>query len=192
VAASYSNIQWHEGNVWSGEGNINEDPVFLGSGDHPYQLTAGSPCIDMGNPDITGLHLPPDDLMGNIRIWGGGNPFYPVIDMGAYEFGSVGVGIPGLKFQVPGFRLELFPNPVSTTAVVKYVIPDANCQLPIANSVDIRMYDLRGVHVQTIFSATQLPGEYSVEFDFSGLPVGIYLVNIQVGDEGLSKILVKQ
>ena len=34
---------------WTGEGNLDEDPLFAGGGH--YNLTAESPCIDAGDPD---------------------------------------------------------------------------------------------------------------------------------------------
>ena len=76
-AATYSCIGLTSG-VFTGEGNINADPLFVGSGD--YHLGSGSPCIDTGDPDFTG---PPSiDLDGNSRIASS------VVDMGAYEYGS--------------------------------------------------------------------------------------------------------
>jgi len=86
---SYSNIQ----GGWQGEGNINEDPQFVGSGDHPYALSDGSPCIDAGIPDTNGLNLPPWDIIGNVRVWDGDGDGVAIVDMGAYEYGSVPVGI---------------------------------------------------------------------------------------------------
>jgi predicted outer membrane repeat protein len=68
--------------IW-GEGSINEDPLFEGIGDHPYALSLGSPCIDAGNPDTTGLSLPQWDVIGNQRIWDGDGNGTEIIDMGA-------------------------------------------------------------------------------------------------------------
>lgn len=69
-SVTFSDIQ----NGYSGEGNINVDPHFLGSGS--YYLTIGSPCIDIGTP--TGA--PNTDIEGISRPQGNG------YDMGAYEF----------------------------------------------------------------------------------------------------------
>ncbi|MDO9576253.1 MAG: PKD domain-containing protein [Candidatus Cloacimonadales bacterium] len=60
--------------------NIDQDPLFIGMGDHPFTLAEYSPCIDAGTPDTTGLYLPDFDLAGNPRIYN------DIIDMGAYEF----------------------------------------------------------------------------------------------------------
>ena len=48
---------------YAGEGNIDDDPMFIGTGDDPYALTwsnfpandtTKSPCIDSGDPDLNG------------------------------------------------------------------------------------------------------------------------------------------
>ena len=67
---TYSDIQ----GGYTGTGNINADPLFVGGGD--YHLTAGSPCIDTG----TSSGAPATDLEGSPRPLGAG------YDMGAYEF----------------------------------------------------------------------------------------------------------
>lgn len=83
VAVTYSVI---EGD-YVGDGNIDADPLFVGSGDHPYSIGAGSPCIDAGNGDVA----PATDYIGNARYddpavanTGTGTPAYS--DIGAYEY----------------------------------------------------------------------------------------------------------
>jgi hypothetical protein len=76
ASVTYSNVQ----GGFSGEGNIDADPLF-GSGS--LALTIGSPCIDTGdNGVVTGDH----DLAGNPRIVDGNGDGVAVVDMGAYEF----------------------------------------------------------------------------------------------------------
>ncbi len=48
-----------------------------------YQLSPGSACINVGNPNTTSLNLPLYDLAGSLRIK------QNHIDIGAYEFGDV-------------------------------------------------------------------------------------------------------
>lgn len=84
---------------WSGEGNIDADPLFvdpdgtddiLGTADDNLRLLAGSPCIDSG---LT-LTLPATDKDGHRRAIDDpatsdrGLGFAEIVDMGAYEFGS--------------------------------------------------------------------------------------------------------
>jgi parallel beta-helix repeat protein/predicted outer membrane repeat protein len=47
VFVSYSDIK----GGWIGEGNIDEDPLFVLAGKRDYRLLWESPCIDTGNPD---------------------------------------------------------------------------------------------------------------------------------------------
>ena len=59
---------------------ITSNPMFDGSGEHPYQLTGLSGCLNSADPDTSLTCLPPYDLAGNPRIYGNR------VDIGAYEF----------------------------------------------------------------------------------------------------------
>lgn len=63
----------------SGTGNISKDPLFVNATNGDYRLRDGSPCINAGTSDTSGLNLSPTDLTGNPRI------YKERIDMGAYE-----------------------------------------------------------------------------------------------------------
>jgi hypothetical protein len=67
---TYSDIQ----GGWTGTGNIDADPQFIGGDD--YRLLVSSPCIDAG----TALGAPMNDRDDNPRPAGG------AYDMGAYEY----------------------------------------------------------------------------------------------------------
>ena len=64
-------------------GNFSLDPKFIGSGDHPYNLLASSPCINTGTYDTASLNLPEFDLTGSPRIY---NYCSQIVDIGAYEY----------------------------------------------------------------------------------------------------------
>jgi len=65
------------------DGNlIDEDPMFIGTGEHPYQLTENSPAIDRGPFNVT--YLDSIDLAGNQRISNGR------VDIGAFEYQQTG------------------------------------------------------------------------------------------------------
>ncbi|MEE8156214.1 MAG: right-handed parallel beta-helix repeat-containing protein [Phycisphaerales bacterium] len=122
---SYSDIE----DGWPGTGNIDDDPLFFNIAMGDYHLTAGSPCIDKGNPN--GNIIPPDtfdldgdgstaeatpDLDLNNRIADGTENFGLIVDMGVYEFpaccpwdleDSGGVGAADLLILLAGWG----PNP---------------------------------------------------------------------------------
>jgi len=58
---------------FSGTGNIDEDPLFVGGGD--FHITSGSPCVDKGTD--AGVY---DDMDGDVR------PYLTGYDMGADEY----------------------------------------------------------------------------------------------------------
>ena len=60
---------------WSGEGNIDADPLFIS--DRNYHLRPGSPCIDAGTD--AGVYT---DIDGQSRPWGAG------FDMGSDELST--------------------------------------------------------------------------------------------------------
>ena len=79
---SHSDVQ----GGFSGTGNFNADPLFVNQSAGNLHLTAGSPCIDTAMPvDPGGLTPLAIDLDGGKRTIG------PAPDMGAYEYGNVGV-----------------------------------------------------------------------------------------------------
>ncbi|MDY6972807.1 MAG: right-handed parallel beta-helix repeat-containing protein [Thermodesulfobacteriota bacterium] len=71
LAVTYSDIQ----GGYSGQGNIDSDPLFVDSSNGDYHIALGSPCIDTG----TYSGAPVTDIEGNTR------PYGNAIDMGAYE-----------------------------------------------------------------------------------------------------------
>ncbi len=58
--------------------NIDLDPLFTGSGNHPFQLQDSSPCINIADSTAFDSGEFPLDLAGNPRI-------ETLLDMGAYE-----------------------------------------------------------------------------------------------------------
>jgi hypothetical protein len=65
------------------QNNLDTDPMFTGTGSHPFSLRPNSPCVNQGKPDMSALDVPVTDLAGNPRI---DNTCLNRIDMGAYEY----------------------------------------------------------------------------------------------------------
>ena len=176
ITISYSDIEGGETGIVTNnngtvnwlEGNINEDPLFVGIGEHPYSLFANSPCIDAGIPDTTGLNLPEYDLAGNPRIFG------DRIDMGAYEWQGVYVTqnlIPNTQYQ-----LSNYPNPFNPTTTISFSIQEES-------NVDLSIYNIKGQKIKSLLSDQISSGEHSIVWDgedFTGKKVGsgVYLYKL--------------
>ena len=151
---TYSDIQ----GGCEGEGNIDEDPLYTGTGDHPFMLQDLSPCVNVGIPDTTGLNLPEFDLAGNPRIYGGR------IDMGAYG-GPNAIGWPfvglddNIIVQTPEvFLHQNYPNPFNPTTTINY-------SLKQNSKVSLNVYNIKGQKVKQLISEQLLTGQHSVVWD---------------------------
>jgi hypothetical protein len=90
--AGSSGLGWIGGSYLDGGGNIDDDPKFI-SYVHPnaapttdgnLRLNGNSPVIEAGdNTFIAGVLT---DLAGETRIMDGDGDYFPIVDMGAYEY----------------------------------------------------------------------------------------------------------
>ena len=81
LVVTFSNVQ----GGFVGEGNIDDDPLFVDPAGGDYHLSPGSPCIDTGDPAFV-PRLGETDVDGQKRVWNGR------VDMGSDEFGSFAFG----------------------------------------------------------------------------------------------------
>jgi parallel beta-helix repeat protein len=186
VAISYSDIQdGEDGIVISGtgildwqEGNINEDPMFVMSGDHPYQINDYSPCIDAGTPDTTGLYIPELDLAGNPRFVNNR------IDMGAYEWNML-VDVEEPVFdETETAKVSIYPNPVVSTATL-------SGQFTSSETVNICIFNTTGSCLKSWEFKNQKTDQQEFTLDLNELPPGIYFLRLQAGNEVATKKIVK-
>lgn len=157
-----------------GDHNITSDPMFLGSGDDLFSLAAGSPCIDIGTPDTTGMGLPPYDLVSNIRVWDGLGGGTAIIDMGAYEYGApVWVGIDDIASpkSTMGMDLKLFPNPAREWI-------NLGIENTVAKRIKVDIYSLNGRKVKSLADINMQSGNANTLLYLGDLPPGIYFIRI--------------
>lgn len=148
---------------------LNSDPNFLDPMNGNYQLGSGSPCIDMGIPDTTGLNLPDYDLAGNPRLTN------RRVDIGAFEY-NPGSDITDISAVKISYRLEQnYPNPFNPTTTLRY-------SLPRSSNVLLKIFNLAGQEIKTLVNETKPAGEYEILWNASDLPSGVYVCQLQIAE----------
>jgi len=157
ISISYSDIQDGEAGIVTNnngtvnwlEGNIDEDPLFVGTGDHPFMLQDLSPCVNAGISDTTGLNLPEFDLAGNPRVFGGR------IDMGAYENQNVVVETDEILIPKITKLYQNFPNPFNPSTTIKYSLKEDS-------KVKLNIYNIKGQKIKQLVNDQLAAGQHSV------------------------------
>ena len=169
------------------EGNIDDDPLFVGSGEHPYELSSGSLCIDFGTTDTAGLNLPNTDILGNKRIWDGDLDGTAIIDMGAYEFGSIPAKIeePILRESLKETGLKIFPNPFYHSTSIELVFKEKR-------KITLSVYNLFGEKVESLFEGEKEKGTYQLTWYSKNLSSGIYFIQLQTNNGIITKKTIKK
>ena len=78
------------------QNNIDADPQFVGTGNHPYELSFSSPGFNAGDPNTTITDVGEYDAAGNLRFQNG------QVDMGAYELTMSSDNFPGQAIWFDG------------------------------------------------------------------------------------------
>ena len=185
VEISYSDIQ----GGWTGEGNIDENPLFIGTGQHPYSLHEESPCIDAGNPAEIGLILP-WDIIGNLRIWDGNEDGIAIIDMGAYEFGAPVYVETNENIIVEPPQIHLFqnyPNPFNPTTTISFSLTAED-----AESAEIIIYNIRGQKIRqySIFNSQSSIEWNGTDETNQSVSSGIYFYKMEAGNYTSTKKMI--
>ncbi|MFO7614976.1 MAG: right-handed parallel beta-helix repeat-containing protein [Bacteroidales bacterium] len=157
---------------WTGEGNIHEDPLFLDPENGNYCIdSCGSPCAAAGIDSIlvsgTWYYAPNQDLRGLARPNPAGSP----PDMGAYEV-DLCVGVDELNTQHSKLNIQIYPNP--TGGISHFAFHISQYQW-----VTLRIYDLHGREMAEVLNQKLPAGEHLVRYDMSGLPAGVYVVELR-------------
>jgi hypothetical protein len=71
--------------------------------------------------------------------------------------------------------LQNYPNPLNPTTIISY-------QLPVNSFVTLNVYDVIGREVRTLVNGPKASGSYTIQFDGSDLPSGVYFYRLRAGD----------
>jgi len=166
-------------------------------GDHPYEITILSECINNGTPDTVGMSLPELDLAGNPRIYEG---FVTNIDIGAYEFQGDNVNSEDdlLEYQDDPGIICNYPNPFNPTTTILFSLTSE-----IVENTEITIYNLKGQKVKQLtadmfqpnLSNSEHSKRYAVIWDGTDdrnkpLPSGIYFSKLTTGSQSSFRKMV--
>lgn len=90
-------------------------------------------------------------------------------------------------FSVTGFNLsQNFPNPFNSETYITFEIPASK----ISQTADLKIFDISGKLISTVFSKSVLPGFYKIKFDASALSSGIYFYILNYGTYSQTRTMV--
>ncbi len=72
-------------------------------------------------------------------------------------------------------KLEAYPNPFNPTTTISYSIPKRGL-------VQLKVYDILGKEIETLVNEEKPSGKYSVKFNGSNLPSGVYFYTIRINN----------
>ena len=144
--------------------NIQKNPLIETSDSLNYYLTANSPCIDAGI-DV-GLT---SDFYGNAIYYG------TAPDIGIQEYYPPTGTFSDKNSIVDNFELfQNYPNPFNPTTQISY-------QIPKDGFVNLVVYNTLGQVIIELVNRHQTSGKYSIQFNASTLPSGVYFYKIESG-----------
>jgi hypothetical protein len=148
------------GGISGYNGNIDQDPAFLGSEIFPGILSERSACIDSGG-DLM-LYQPQFDLIGNPRIANG------TIDMGAFEFQPENrISSVPEKIQM----LRIYPNPANPSARITFTAKGTS-------NAEIFIYDTTGKLAAKFSYPNAVKGTNSCDLRTEKLSAGLYVIKV--------------
>jgi len=99
---------------------------------------------------------------------------YKLVPRGDSDFGSYSTGIDLAEDVVPKqFGLfQNYPNPFNPTTNIEF-------DLPKSGFVSLKIYNILGQEVADLINSDRMAGRYTVRFDASRYPSGMYIYRLQ-------------
>jgi hypothetical protein len=115
--------------------------------------------------------------------------YYNVYIQQVSNTGLLGTITTGLDKVQPGANSQViqnYPNPFSQKTVIQFAISNKQ-------PVQLKVYDIVGNEVTTLVNEDKPAGKYTVNFDATNIPDGIYIVKLQSGKTiTMRKMIVKR
>jgi Secretion system C-terminal sorting domain len=108
-------------------------------------------------------------------------------------FKIVGISNEEMKpTKISSFELnQNYPNPFNPTTTIKYSIPNESSNM--YRNITVTVFDILGREIKTLVNKKQIAGNYSINFDASNFPSGVYYYQLSLDNfiETKKMILLK-
>ncbi len=143
----------------------------------PINYSGDAPKLNRMDIEIT-----IEDTSNNYLNTPARGSFFIIDDL---QLSETATGINDQAFSLPNdFKLEQnYPNPFNPTTTIRYSIPKESF-------VTIKVYDVIGKEITSLVNERKSTGNYSINFNASNLPSGIYFYRMQAGNFVSTKKLV--
>ncbi len=168
-------LSTHAGASWA---QINKGQSFSSafaltvSGENLYACTDAGAYMstDNGSSWTAEPGLSKSDIIG---IAASNNILFAATPVGVWKYQLSPTAVEGHNSLPERFSLEQnYPNPFNPTTTINY-------QLSMNNVVTLKVYDVLGREVKMLVSEHQTAGNYSVTFNASSLPSGVYFYRLE-------------
>lgn len=185
ITISYNNIDTNEVyGPWSGEENMNQDPLFDDPVNGDLHILPNSPCaakgIDILNAFGVECYCPPMDFEGDLRPW----PSAAMPDMGADEVNESSNGVEKFEVQNADFEIQGYPNPLNNRTTIRI-------SLVRTQKVTLEICESNGIKIKTLFTGNLKAGEHAFYWDAQVLPEGVYYCVLKTNMTVQTKKLIK-
>ncbi len=169
---TYSIIDSAVTQAYFGTGCLTDDPMLTDNDSYLLTFTNQnkSIAIDAGHPDSIDTFIGDYAGRGETRA-----------DMGYYGGRLTGITTAVIDINSDNYPVDYmlannYPNPFNPTTTIAYV-------LPRSSFVELSVFSLNGKKIQTLVDQQQTPGSYTLTFNASNLPSGVYFYRLNVKGE---------
>jgi len=129
-----------------------------------YQVTLGPPNVFRRVACMAAY------LHGSVYLFGGRDGNHSVSQIERYD---VPTSVPD-ESELPQeyALLQNFPNPFNSSTIMQFWLPQSGF-------VSLKVFNVLGVEVATIFAGPLMPGKHQFTWDAAGLPSGVYLYQLR-------------
>lgn len=154
------NIRWTQGT----QGGFRQSPIHT----NPLNVYGSVPS---NWADVQGYPVPENLKYTNSSLMTAGTDGKPLGDLN--WFPNI-TDVKRIQKQTPtNYELsQNYPNPFNPTTIIKYSIPKSGF-------LSLKIYNILGQEISTLYAGFQKAGSYRVNFDASKLASGIYLYRLE-------------